>query len=131
MGEDQEKSLRDLFELKFDRQTKKFNLFITSVIALMAIFAGLVITFMVNSSKKDGIQDTQIAQIVLIQLNQSNQIEKLADATDLLVIDKEVKQAEYKSLLKILTETNEMAQKTEWAVLTGDKSIITRSKTKK
>lgn len=54
------------------------------------------------------------------------QVDKIVEATNILITEKEVKQVEYNNLLKVITATNVMAKKTEWAVLTGDKSIITR-----
>jgi len=81
---------------------------------------------MIKSSNKEGIQDTHIAQLFKAQHNTNSQINKIVDATNLLLTEKEVKQTEYNNLLELLNSTNDMAKKTEWAVLTDDKTIITR-----
>jgi hypothetical protein len=111
-------------ENKLDR---KFNKLFVTVIAVLSIFIALFITFMVSSSKKDGIQDTQISNIAKLQEENSKQVKEIAKAVNILITEKAVLQTQYNSLLGVVVDNNEKAQKLEWAVLTGDKSIITRN----
>lgn len=123
MSDSEKQSLEKLF-------TKKFNILTTSVMGVLVIFVALFITFMVNSSNKNGIQDTRLDNISKVQEETVRQINEIAKAVNILTTEKEVKQTEYNNLLQVITETNQKAQKIEWAVLTNDKSIITRSANK-
>lgn len=116
MSETEKESLKKLF-------TKRFNILTT----LVGVFIILFVTFMIRSSNKDGIQDTQITNLVKMQENTEKHMSDLAEAVNVLVTQSAVKQTEYNNLLKVITDTNEKAQKIEWAVLTNDKTIITRN----
>lgn len=116
MSDTEKQSLKDLF-------TKRFNI----LTGLVGVFIILFITFMIRSSNKDGIQDTQIANIVKVQTETGLQLKEVVKGLNVLVTQNEVRQTEYGNLLKVITDTNEKAQKLEWAVLTNDKSIITRN----
>jgi hypothetical protein len=120
MSDTEKQTLKELF-------SKKFNILIGSIFTVLGIFIALFITFMIQNSKNDGIQDTKIDNIAKLTEENANQIKDIAKAVNVLITDNEVKRAEYKSLLETITETNNKAQKIEWAVLTNDKSIITRS----
>jgi hypothetical protein len=124
MSDNERDTLKELF-------TKKFNVLTGAVITVLAIFIALFVTYMVKSSNRDGIQDTQLNILADSQIKLEQQVSEIAKAVNILITENEVEKAEYKNLLKIITETNDKAQKIEWAVLTGDKSLITRDKASK
>ena len=119
MGEQDKTALLQLFD-------KKINRFITLSLSILGIFIILFISFMIQSSKKDGIQDTQIAQIIKIQDQREEQLDKLAYVVGVLTTNDAVSEKEITDITAVLNDILKRVKKAEWAILTEDPTKVSR-----
>ena len=124
MSEKVEQDLLNLFDEKFKDQSRMINRFIAAMLSITGIFAVLFISFMIGSSRNEGVQDANIASLTTLANKNCSTIEKMLEYNGGQKTKDAVFEERLNSLLGVIENTNAMAKRTEYAVLTGDKSVI-------
>ena len=123
MGDQDKIDLLQLF-------SKKLNIIIGIVSIALSVFVVLFVAFMLKSSEKDGVHDTQIAQIFVMQEKREVQMDKLADLVGVLNTNDKLEQEEIGDLVKLLDDIIIRVKNAEFAILTDDPDVIIRGKPK-
>lgn len=121
--EDKE-DLRLFVEEKFEKQNKKINLFVTTMVSIFLAFGVLAATLLVGDARESGEQNTQIETILKLQESTAQNIKDLTSVVNTLVTDGKLREEEQKSILECLEGILSRLEAAEFAVLTNDPSLI-------